>query len=217
MYRVKTFLYLSGVLITLFSCTGNKPSTDEKSGVEQKNNSAANDPMIADSITPSSVKDTQMLSEYGKDSLKMSAAFQRAANGMARSLKAHDALAYTAYTPPTILQKFGGKERFVQSLRSNFEAEKRQVERVVAGPIKNIAAALDDQGYEHGWYCLMPVRQFLNEDGKKVMEMQWFGGQSLNGKDFYFINITDIPREHILQIMPDLRYVLDPETGNNVQ
>ena len=198
--------------LLILSCSGPAPKPDGEDTIKQ-GVIVDNNPMTADSITPSDIKDTAKLSEYGKDSLRMGIAFQRAANDMCRSIKTHDALGYLRFTPPNIIRVFGGKEKFLASLKKNFESETRYAERVVAGPVKRVAAAIDDEGYSHGWYCLMPVRQFLVDGGNKVMDMQWFGGQTLDGIHFYFINVTDVSKEHIAQLMPDLRYVLDPETG----
>lgn len=102
--------------------------------------------------------------------------------------------------------------KYMDRLKTLFATDKPQFDRIVSGPVKKIAPAIDDEGYGHGWYCLMPVRRFTTVNGKKTMEMQWLGGQTLDmGKNIYFIDITGAPREKILQIMPDLRFVLDEE------
>jgi len=172
-----------------------------------------NNPMTADSIMPPSLKDTAKLDEYGKDSLRLGVAFQYAANEMCRVLKQKNAAAYVKFTPPAVLTKYGGEKKFMASLNRFFQEETGEVDRIVAGPIKRVAASTDDQGYSHGWYCLMPVRRFIRSNtGEVAMEMQWFGGQTLDaGKHIYFLNVTKVPRDKILSLMPDLRFVLDPE------
>jgi hypothetical protein len=50
---------------------------------------------------------------------------------------------------------------------------------------------------------------FRTEAGKTLQDIKWMGGQSLDeGKTIYFIDITNMPPEKIMQIMPDLRIVL---------
>jgi hypothetical protein len=40
-------------------------------------------------------------------------------------------------------------------------------------------------------------------------DIKWMGGQTLDeGKTVYFIDITNVPPENIMQIMPDLKVVL---------
>lgn len=175
-----------------------------------------NNPMTADSIIPPSLKDTAGMPEYNKDSLRMAIAFQRAANQLCGVLKNKDAEGYLKYTPPAVLKVFKGQTSlYLAKLREGFAAEAGTTDRIVAGPMKRVSAALDDQGYSHGWYCLMPVRRFVTTNGKRVMEMQWFGGQSLDeGRTCYFLNVTNIERNKILSLIPDLRFVLDLEASN---
>lgn len=175
-------------------------------------NSIINDPMLADSITPVMPKDTANLDEYSKDSLKLSFAFQRAANKLTSSFQNKDVATYATFTPPSIIKMYGGIEQYRHRVKEVFNADKTVFSRIVTGPVKRVKAALDDQQYGHGWYCLMPVRRFRKENGKEIMEIQWLGGQSLDmGKTIYFLDITGKSREQILQIMPDLHFVLDEE------
>jgi hypothetical protein len=173
-------------------------------------------PLLVDSIKPPSLRDTVKLTDYGKDSLRMVVAFQLAANHMSRALKEKNALQFARFAPPVQVQKSGGENNYLQMLLRAFKEDQGVVSKVVAGPIKRVAAALDDSGYVHGWYCLIPVRRFVSYgNGDMEVEMQWFGGQTLNdGKKCYFLNVTKIEREKILSLIPDLRFVLDPEASN---
>ena len=50
---------------------------------------------------------------------------------------------------------------------------------------------------------------FRREAGKVMEDIKWMGGQTLDeGKTVYFIDITNVPPENIMQIMPDLKVVL---------
>lgn len=200
--------YVITGLLMLCSCSGSdsgNPSADTlKSG--------DNDPMIADSIAAPSLKDTAGLDEYGKDSLKISAAFQHAANVLSRAYREKDVVTYAQFTPPAIIKMYGGADIYRSKVKAYMQQDSLVFTRVVCGPVKRIQPAIDNEGYAHGWYCLMPVRRFRNSGGKEIMEIQWLGGQTLDlGKTIYFLDVTGKPREQIMQIMPDLRFVLDQE------
>jgi hypothetical protein len=168
--------------------------------------------MTADTLAPTKVTDTAGLDEYGKDSLKLSALFQHAANDLSQAYLKKDAYTYAKYTPPVIIKTYGSADRYRAKVQEVLNSDPIVFDRIVSGPVKRIQAAVDDDGYGHGWYCLMPVRRFRNINGKPAMEIQWLGGQTLDmGKTIYFLDVTGKPREQILQIMPDLRFVLDKE------
>jgi hypothetical protein len=173
---------------------------------------AENDPMLADTLVPTSVKDTLNLDEYGKDSLKLSAAFQLAANELSQAYLKKDVFLYCKYTPPNIVEANGGPAKYRARVKEIFATDHVLFDRIVSGPVKRVQAAVDDEGYGHGWYCLMPVRRFRTINGKPGMELQWLGGQTLDmGKTIYFLDITGKTRQQIEQVMPDLRFVLDQE------
>lgn len=198
------------IFLTLFiaACSGSEKEVPETPPVVVDNN-----PMTADSITPAQLKDTVGLDDYGKDSLRMSIYFQRAANALSQAYLTKDVPTYCKYSAPVLVNAAGGMSAYMQRVREKvFDNNYLTYDRLVTGPAKRIGAAIDDQGYAHGWYCLMPVRRFRHEGGKEIMEVQWLGGQSLDmGKHIYFLDVTGKPREAILQVMPDLRLILDQE------
>lgn len=218
-------IYLVLVPLLIFSCKNgcNKTGKTETEGSDTTQTSTGpggikniNDPMTADSIVPPSLKDTAKFTElYDKDSLRMAIAFQLAANEMCKVLKQKNAEGFVKFTPPAVIKVFGGEEKFVANLKKGFAEESGTIDRIVAGPVKRAAASTDDQGYSHGWYCLIPVRRFVQQGGEVVMELQWFGGQTLDeGKKIHFMNVTKVPRDKIINLMPDLALVLDQEASN---
>ena len=197
------------LLPLMFSCSG--PS---KSGKTTDSTEVSNNPLTADSITPPQMRDTAKLNEYQRDSLRMSIAFQRAANELSIAYRDKDIPTYTKYTHPEIVKLNGGAAKYMVKLEGMFAKEHIKYERIVSGPVRRTAASVDDQGYSQGWYCLIPVHRFRAKNGKHVMELQWLGGQTLDfGKHIYFIDVTSAPREKIIQIMPDIAGLLDLETG----
>lgn len=165
-------------------------------------------------IVPQNHADTVGLDEYGKDSLRMSIAFQLAANELSRSFKNHDVVAYCKFTSPTLVKMYGGMEKYSARVKESFDSDSVVFKKILSGPVKRVQAAIDNEGYEYGWYCLMPVRRIRVENGNEIVEEQWLGGQTLDkGKTIYFLDITGKTRDQILKVMPDLRFVLDQEVN----
>ena len=196
------------LLLFLSACSNSTPKKDENGVLKTDTESTS---PYSDSIIPPSLKDTLGLDEYGKDSLKMCVAFQLAANKLSRAYMEKDVLTYSSFTPPEILKMYGGPEKYRSRVKELLSQDHVEFDHIISGPVKRVQAAVDNDGFAHGWYCLMPVRNYIKKDGK--MEMQWLGGQTLDGgKTIYFLDITGKPKEQILQIMPDLvHFVLDQE------
>lgn len=217
MSNMRLLIFTCTAIALLFSCqNGNK---DQSSPTDSNSHSLV-DPMpnnpaqTIDSIQTPNLKDTAGLDEYAKDSLRMAIAFQIAANDLSRAFRNKDVIAYCKYSPPTLIKMFGGIEKYRSRVKESFEKNPVAFSRILSGPVKRVKAALDDDQYAHGWYCLIPVRRFTVENGQEVMEMQWLGGQTLDeGKNICFLDVTGKTREQIMQIMPDLRFVLDEETN----
>ncbi len=162
-----------------------------------------------DGIAPIHYADTMGKDLYGKDSVKMSILFQLAANDLGKSYLNKDAKTYAKFTLPSIVKANGGRTNYIQKLQSEFSSDPERIVKILSGPIHRTKALLDEKGFGNGWYCLMPVNIFRKEGTNIKQEMGWMGGQSLDeGKTIYFIDISNMPKEKIMQIMPDLRCVL---------
>jgi hypothetical protein len=162
-------------------------------------------------IAPPKYTDTLKFSDpLAKDSVKLSIAFQRAANELGTAYLNKDVNGYAKFCLPAIEKMAGGPAGYRAKLQSIFADKKAtQYYKILSGPIQRTKASLDDQGYLQGWYCLMPVKMFRREAGKVMEDIKWMGGQTLDeGKTVYFIDITNVPPENIMQIMPDLKVVL---------
>ncbi len=162
-------------------------------------------------IAPLKYTDTLKFSDpLAKDSVKLSIAFQRAANELGTAYLNKDVNGYAKFCLPAIEKMAGGPAGYRAKLQAIFQDKKvSQYFKILSGPIQRTKASLDDQGYLQGWYCLMPVKMFRREAGRVLEDIKWMGGQTLDeGKSVYFIDITNVPPENIMQIMPDLKVVL---------
>lgn len=189
--------------------TANKNLSDTNSYVDPKE---LENPLVAknlDSIPLPDLKDTGKLDETGKDSLIFSRKFQLAANQMAKAEmeKNYDVLAN--YAPENILKKMGGREAYIARMKE-LDKNRPVYGKIIAGPVKKVAPAVDDEGFSSAWYCLIPVRSYRSENGKELVDLSWLGGQAnISGKGIYFLNVTNLSKEQISQVMPDLRFVLE--------
>ncbi|MFM7765263.1 MAG: hypothetical protein ACKO6I_06335 [Sphingomonadales bacterium] len=209
------------LFITFFAaCQSGKKEKTEDGVNQQKADSLAlilpliqNDPVALktlDSIPVPSLKDTANKDETGKDSLRFSRTFQLAANRMCKAEKDKDYFELSAFTPQSIIQFYKSREAYIERMKMSDEG-RPAYEKILAGPIQRIAPATDDNGFAAAWYCLMPVRSYRKDaQGGDVVDVSWLGGQcDIKNQTVYFVNVTGLSREKILQVMPDLTFVLD--------
>lgn len=190
-----------------------KPDSQDTSAVQISDYNDPRELRKLDSIPLPALADTAGMDETATDSLRFAWLFQKEANRLGRAELARDYAALASFAPEGVLKRFGGKDAYISRLKAA-DAERTAYTKVLNGPVKRVAPAVDEQGYSSAWYCLMPVRAYRMQDGKEVVDMMWLGGQaSLNGGKAVFLNITSLSREQILQVMPDLRFVLDNEAG----
>lgn len=163
-----------------------------------------------DSIPLPSLKDTVNKDETGKDSLKFTRLFQIAANRLCRAEKEKDYDELSSFTPASIIKFYKTKAAYIERMKINDEG-RPVYDKILAGPIQKIAPATDDKGFSAAWYCLIPVRSYRKDgQGNEVVDMSWLGGQcDIKNKTVYFLNVTGLSREQIIQVMPDLTFVLD--------
>ncbi|MBL7811611.1 MAG: hypothetical protein JNL57_05265 [Bacteroidetes bacterium] len=205
------FIYPSLLLLMLAAC---QPNTGTKTSADTAKTAGTNTP--ADSIAPASLKDTSLLlTAYAKDSLFISIGFQRAVNAMSLAYRDGNLATYISYLHPSVVKIYGGKDSTLARMKRRDAVNPVKFTRILSGPAKKVEAALDKDGFAHGWYCLMPVRSYRMENGKEVMDIRWLGGQTLDrGKTCHFIDITNVPNNDIYHILPDMRFVLEEEPGN---
>jgi hypothetical protein len=149
--------------------------------------------------------DTSHLSLYAIDSIKMHRAFWQAANDISTAFNRRQAEAYAAFAPPGMVDRFGGRSAYLNAVRELLASPNIPNRVQPLAPLR-VAAALDDEGYGHGWYALIPVRQRFADE----VQIQWLGAQTLDeGQQIYIIDISSASKEKIEQIMPDLLVALE--------
>lgn len=204
----------------LAACQSGKKEKSEVEANQQKADSLAlilpliqNDPVALkslDSIPLPLLKDTVNKDENGKDSLKFARTFQLAANRMCKAEKDKDYTEISTFTPPAIIKFYKSREAYIERMKMSDE-ERPVYEKILAGPVQRIAPATDDNGFAAAWYCLMPVRSYRKDaQGGDVVDVSWLGGQcDIKTQTVYFVNVTGLSRDKIMQVMPDLAFVLD--------
>lgn len=219
MHRTTSLLFLPALL--LYSCQGNSKEKKDDTDAILPDTAAVRiaddaDPLLLkklDSIPLPGIKDTAGLDETGKDSLYFAWLFQKEANRLGRAEMARDYQTLAAFAPEGVLKRFGGRDQYISRLKAADE-NRTSYEKILNGPVKRVAPAVDDEGFSGAWYCLMPVRAYRQIEGREVVDMMWLGGQAdLGSKKVVFLNVTNLSREQIMQVMPDLRFVLDAESG----
>lgn len=201
-----TVTAIVGVVIALYYY--NQQQTQDASS---ESNDAVANTIVGDTVVPVDLKDTAKLDMMGKDSLRMMQAFQLAANRYSQAFLAKNTAICAEYALPAMIKAYKGEENYKNRLQQFFQTDPIQPERIVAGPIDRIGVKLDKEGYGYGWYCIMPVRRYLTQNGKKVVDIQYMAGQTLDeGKKIYFIDITGMPLGKIQMLMPDIDCIIRP-------
>jgi hypothetical protein len=165
--------------------------------------------IVGDTVVPVTLSDTAGMELIEIDSVKMLAAFQRAANRYSQAFLAKNAEVCAEYALPAMIKANGGIDKYKNKLNAYFARDPIVPDRVIAGPVERIGPKLDKEGYGHGWYCVMPVRRYITVEGKQMLDIQHMAGQTLDeGKHIYFIDITGMPWEKIEQVMPDIDFLV---------
>ena len=217
----QAFTIIVCVAIAAACQSGKKDHEEDKTGAETRGTETEtlvlpeiqNNPIALkklDSIPLPSLKDTANKDETSKDSLKFTHMFQLAANRLCRAEKQKDYEELASFTPAAIIKFYKTKTAYIERMKMNDEG-RPSYEKILAGPIQKIAPAMDDNGFAGAWYCLIPVRSYRKDaQGNEVVDMSWLGGQcDIKNKNVYFLNVTGLSREQIMQVMPDLTFVLD--------
>lgn len=209
------------VLVLVAACQSTKDKDEEKISESAKtpqeilsglNLNDHNDVYKLDSIPIVRKLDTAGADEEVKDSMIFSIRFQEEANKLSRAERNKDYKTLVSYVPPELIKFYGSKETLIERIKKiDMEKKVPVYEKVISGPVKKIAASKDDKGYASFWYCLMPVRSFYKDaNGKSNVDIRWLGGEiDVDGRQVYFLDITDKSREKIMQVMPGLTEVLD--------
>jgi hypothetical protein len=164
-------------------------------------------------VAPPALPDTSNLSLYAIDSIKLHRLFWESANRLSQAFHARNAQEYAEYAPPGMVDRYGGKAAYQKAVSAMWAQNELPQAVKPLSPLR-VAAALDDEGYGHGWYALIPVRQLFGSE----MRIQWLGAQTLDeGQHIYFIDISNAEKERIEQIMPDLHVALENDEYDDLR
>lgn len=170
----------------------------------------------ATAVTPS--KDSLIvegdLTANELDSFRIRRAFQTSAKNFNDAFRQGNFDEFLNYLHPSIVAANGGRTAFKGRLQEIYNANDTAMYRqTLIGPVSQMIGVRDPKGNLTGWYCTMPVRRWLKGAPDQEFQLQWLGGQTVNGgKNCYFIDITQIEKEKIYQIMPDFRFLLENQT-----
>jgi len=167
--------------------------------------------------TASSTKDSLIvegdLTASELDSFRIRRAFQTSAKNFNAAFQKGNFDEFLNYLHPVIIAANGGKNSFKVRLQQIYNPNDTALYRqTLIGPVSQMIGVRDPKGNLTGWYCTMPVRRWLKGAPDQEFQLQWLGGQTVNdGKNCYFLDITQIEKEKIYQIMPDFRYLLEKQ------
>ncbi len=102
-----------------------------------------------------------------------------------------------------------GPYAFIDRLQKSKAKDPQQYRKWESGPLEAYTSVKDSKGRITGYYCVVPIKRWLVGTPDTEYQLQWLGGQSLDGKNFHFIDITDGDKGMIYRIMPDMRFLLE--------
>ncbi len=116
---------------------------------------------------------------------------------------------FVQYMHPTVVKVYGGDLAFIDQLKKSKAQDKQRYRKWESGPLEAFTAVRDPKGLVTGYYCVVPIKRWLEGSSESEYQLQWLGGQSLDGEKFHFVDITDGDKGMIYRIMPDMRYLLE--------
>jgi len=135
--------------------------------------------------------------------------FERAAKAFMDSYREARFAEFVQYMHPAVVKAYGGDLAFIDQLKKSKAQDKQRYRRWESGPLEAFTAVRDPKGLVTGYYCVVPIKRWLEGTSEAEYQLQWLGGQSLDGKNFHFVDITDGDKGMIYRIMPDMRYLLE--------
>jgi len=142
------------------------------------------------------------------DSLRVRKKFNESAQNFWDAYKDGNFDIYVRYLHPTIIRSLGGTEEFKRRAKAMKAQDPYEYEEVMVGPVDSMSSARNDRGDVTGWYCVMPIRRWVKGAPADQYQLQVLAGQTTDhGKNCVFADITNMPKEKILLLMPDMRFL----------
>ena len=142
------------------------------------------------------------------DSLRVRKKFNQSAQAFWDAYVKNNFDIYVRYLHPTIIRSLGGTEEFKKRAQAMKSQDPYDYDEVMVGPVDSMSAARNERGDITGWYCILPIRRWVKGAPDDQYQLQVLAGQTTDhGKNCVFADITNTPKEKILLLMPDMRFL----------
>lgn len=142
------------------------------------------------------------------DSLRVRKKFNESAQNFWDAYKDGNFDIYVRYLHPTIIRSLGGTAEFKRRAKAMKAQDPYEYDEVMVGPVDSMSSARNERGDITGWYCVMPIRRWVKGAPADQYQLQVLAGQTTDhGKNCVFADITNMPKEKILLLMPDMRFL----------
>lgn len=192
----------------LFGCQPNTQNEgDESTATTQDKGSSPE--MTSPEMDADERSESSFNTEDAKREAGIRQGFEAAAREFMNSYREDRYADFSKYMHPAVVKAYGGPEAFAEQIKKGKKMDTQRYRKWESGPLEAFRKVQDDRGRTTGWYCVVPIKRWLEGRPESEFQMQWLGGQSLDGTAFHFIDITDGDKGLIYRIMPDMRFLLE--------
>jgi len=201
-------LWISCVTLSV-ACNSEEKSIDNNS--DDPSVAANSDGGNVDTTSQKSSNDSRqsLLDDGNEMDKKVREGFERTAKAFMESYRDGKFSEFVQYMHPAVVKAYGGPFAFIDRLQKSKAKDPQQYRKWESGPLEAYTSVKDSKGRITGYYCVVPIKRWLVGTPDTEFQLQWLGGQSLDGKNFHFIDITDGDKGMIYRIMPDMRFLLE--------
>ena len=201
-------LWISYVTLSV-ACNSEEKSIDNNS--DDPSVAANSDGGNVDTTSQKSSNDSRqsLLDDGNEIDKKVREGFERTAKAFMESYRDGKFSEFVQYMHPAVVKAYGGPFAFIDRLQKSKAKDPQQYRKWESGPLEAYTSVKDSKGRITGYYCVVPIKRWLVGTPDTEFQLQWLGGQSLDGKNFHFIDITDGDKGMIYRIMPDMRFLLE--------
>jgi hypothetical protein len=201
-------LWISCVTLSV-ACNSEVKSIDNNS--DDPSVAANSDGGNVDTTSQKSSNDSRqsLLDDGNEMDKKVREGFERTAKAFMESYRDGKFSEFVQYMHPAVVKAYGGPFAFIDRLQKSKAKDPQQYRKWESGPLEAYTSVKDSKGRITGYYCVVPIKRWLVGTPDTEFQLQWLGGQSLDGKNFHFIDITDGDKGMIYRIMPDMRFLLE--------
>lgn len=206
MKKVK-FLCIS-LLILVGACNSNSNADlSVDTGLSEEQSAANQDISPEKSQEQQASGSLQRTDENSEAAVRLG--FEQAAKKFMESYRDGRFSEFVGYMHPAVVKAYGGPLPFIEQLKQAKSQDPQRYRKWETGPLEAYTAVRDDRGRITGYYSVVPIKRWLQGAPDGEYQLQWLGGQSLDAKQFHFVDITDGDKGMIYRIMPDMRYLLE--------